>query len=188
MARVEFMTKERADPKVREIMEKMESNGWPVLNIFKTVLVSPRIGPAFLRFGNAILEKAQLSTYLRELAILRVGYLTQANYEWTQHVPIGLQCGVSQEQIDAIPDWPASKLFSAEDRAVLQYTDEVTRNVRVSDATFANLRKFLSELDTVELTLTVGFYNLVSRMLEALQVELEDPAGQAALRVPPLQG
>ncbi|MBI3993419.1 MAG: carboxymuconolactone decarboxylase family protein [Candidatus Lambdaproteobacteria bacterium] len=188
MARVEFMTKERADPKVREIMEKMESNGWPVLNIFKTVLVSPRIGPAFLRFGNAILEKAHLSPYLRELAILRVGYLTQANYEWTQHVPIGLRCGVSQGQIDAISGWSASRLFGEEDRAVLQYTDEVTRNVRVSDATFATLRKFLSEVDVVELTLTVGFYNLVSRMLESMQVELEDPEAHAAHHVPPLKG
>lgn len=188
MARVDFMTKDRADPKVREIMEKMEGNGWPILNIFKTILNAPKIGPAFLRMGNAILEKASLSDYFRELAILRVGYLTQANYEWTQHVTIGLRCGVSQEQIDAIPAWSASTLFKSEDRAVLQYTDEETNDVRVSDKTFAAVREFLSEKEVVELTITIGFYNMVSRILESMQVELEDPEGQAHNRVPALSG
>lgn len=173
MARVAYATKETAQAKSRDIFEKYEARNVPVLNIFRTVLNSPGIGPHFLRLGSAILDKSEVPPYLRELAILRVGHLTGANYEWTQHVRIGLECGVSQAQIDAIPDWQNAEVFDDEDRAILRFTDEVTQNVKASDEAFAAVRKFFSEQLMVELTMTVGFYNLVSRLLETMEVELE---------------
>lgn len=173
MARVRFIQKEEADPMVREIFQAIEDSGNEVINLLKALAHSPRICRDWRRLGVTLLLKGKLSPMLRELAILRVGDLAKANYEWTQHVPIALQTGVRQEQIDALSDWVNSEEFSELERTVLQYTDEVSQNFRVSDETFSRIRDILGEQEIVELTVTIGYYGMVCRTLEALQIELE---------------
>lgn len=174
MPRVSLVQKEEAHPPIKEMFQKMEDNGARILNLFRVVAHHPRMGREFLRLGNAILFHGDLSPRLRELAILRVGYLTGATYEWTQHVHIALRVGVSKEQIDDIGTWPDSSLFDAQERAVLQYADEVVQTVKASDQAFSRLRDFLNERQVVELTITVGYYGMVARVLESLEIELED--------------
>jgi alkylhydroperoxidase family enzyme len=177
MARVGVLNKEQAAPEVREMFQKMEEDGFPVLNVFRVMAHCPQIGYYFLRLGNSILFKGTVPPSLRELAILRVGHINQAKYEWTHHVPIALRSGVRKEQVEALPDWENSGTFDEQERAVLQYTDEMTRKIRVRDDTFAAVRSFLNEEGIVELTTTIGYYGMVCRILEALQIELEAPIG-----------
>ena len=66
---------------------------------------------------------------------------------------------------------PSSPEFTARDRALLAYTDAMTRNIRVPDDVFAGVRNAFSERELVELTVTIGGYNMVSRVLEALEVD-----------------
>lgn len=173
MARVSFLGKEQAAPQVRERFQKMEDNGFRILNLYKVVAHCPEVGVNFLRLGNAILFKGTVPPNLRELAILRVGNIYQAKYEFTQHIPIALRTGLKQEQIDDLPNWESSGKFNQQERAVLRYTDEVTKNIRVKDDTFSAVRSFLSEEGIVELTTAIGYYGMVCRILEALQIELE---------------
>lgn len=175
MARVGVLKKEQAAPEIQEMFQKMEKDGFRVLNVFMVMAHCPQIGYYFLRLGNSILLKGTVPPTLRELAILRVGHINQAKYEWTHHVPIALRLGVREEQIDALHDWKKSGKYNEQERAVLQYTDEVTQNIRVKDDTFAAVRSFLNEEGIVELTTTIGYYGMVCRILEALQVELESP-------------
>lgn len=174
MPRVPLIQKEEALSPIKEMFQKMEKNGFRILNLFKVVARSPHMGRDFLKLGNAILFKGELSPRLRELAILRVGNLTRASYEWTQHVPIALKAGARQEQIDGMGTWPESRMFDEQERAVLQYTDEVVMNVRASDEAFSRLRDFLKEREIVELTVTIGYYGMVARVLESMDIELED--------------
>ncbi len=175
MTRVGLLNEEQAAPELREMFQKMEEKGLRVLNIFRVMAHCPQVGYYFLRLGNSILLQGTVPPNLRELAILRVGHIHRAKYEWTHHVPIALRVGVREEQIDALPDWKNSGTFNDRERAVLQYTDEVTQNIRVQGDTFAALRHFLDEEGVVELTTTIGYYGMVCRVLEALQVELESP-------------
>ena len=173
MQRVSLVEKEQAHPVVKELYQKNEDQGWPILNLFKVMGHCPYIGLNFQRLGNAILRGEGLSPKLRELAILRVGDLTQSEYEFTKHTVIGLQAGVTQRQIGDISNWASSPEFSHEERAVLAYTDEVAQSIRVKDETFARLQSFLSEHEIVELTAVIGYYGMVCRILVALQIELE---------------
>jgi alkylhydroperoxidase family enzyme len=173
MARVKLVEKEQADPKIKELFQKLDDQKIPVLNLFKAVGNCPRIGRNFIRLGNAILNPEFIDPKLRELAILRAGNLLGSEYEFTKHVTIGMEVGVAKDQIDELPNWAASKKFTDIERAVLQYTDEVTLNVKVSDSTFANLKRFFDEEAIVKLTATIGYYGMVSRILVALQIELE---------------
>jgi alkylhydroperoxidase family enzyme len=173
MARVRLLNKDEVSPEFQERFQKMEESGRPVLNLFKVMAHSPQVGYRFLGLGNAILLKGVVPPHLRELAILRVGQINQAIYEWTQHVPIALRVGVRQAQINALPEWEDSPEFDEREKAILRYTDEETKNIRVKDETFATVRAILTEEGVVELTTTIGYYGMVCRILEALQVELE---------------
>ena len=174
MARVKLLEKEDVDPMVGKILQKTEDSGGEVINLMKALAHSPKICRDFNRMGITLLLKGDLSPRLRELAILRVGNLAQANYEWTKHVPIALQAGANQDQIDDLHNWADSTRFDDQERAVLQYTDEVARNVKASEETFNRIASFLSAKEIVELTVTIGYYGMVCRVLETLQIELEN--------------
>lgn len=176
MARISYVEKDQAPAETRELFAKLESRGLKVLNLYRVLGHSPRAMRSFMALGNTLLTKTSLDAKLRELAILRVAQLTDSRYEWGQHVPIALETGVRQEQVDSLVYWPRSKAFDDVERAVIAYTDEVTERVKVADDTFATLRRHLDEAAVVELTLSVAYWGMVARMLVALKVDLEAPA------------
>ncbi len=181
MARVRLIEKEQASPEVKEIFQKIEDNGARILNLYKVAAHSPKVFLNLIRLGNSVIGRMEFSPKLREIVILRVATLTGSEYEWAQHTPVALQVGVTQEQIDAIGDWKNSPEFSNEECAVLQYTDEVVRNVKVVDRTFNVLKSFFNEQIIVELTITIGYYGMLARLLVPLQVEVDEiSAGSAS--------
>ena len=123
--------------------------------------------------GTTILMKGELDRKLMELAVVRVGELAQAEYELAAHRALGMRFGLTQAQIDAVADWKSASVFDEVESIVLQYTDEVALNYRVSDETYAKIEEHFSQRDIVELTVTIGFYGMVARTLEALQIDLE---------------
>lgn len=173
MSRLQLKTEETASPEFQEYFRTVRERGMTVLNLYKMMAHAPEIGLAFLRLGSAILFRGVIPPKLRELAIVRVGILNKANYEYTQHVRVALHVGVRQEQLDALPNWEDSDEFDEIERAVLRFTDEETLNVRVSDETFAAVRAFFDDEGIVELTTIISYYCMVCRNLEVLQVELE---------------
>lgn len=150
----------------------------PPINIFKMLAGGEGLLPAFSRFGNHLLYKSKLDPILRELAIVRVGVLSDATYEVYQHDRISKQLGMSDEMIAAIRDGADSPVFDDAQREVLRYTDDLVANVRASDETFQPLVERLSLQELQELTITIGFYMLVSRYLETFGVEIEEPGGE----------
>jgi len=174
MARVHLIEKEQAPPEVREIFQKIEDNGARILNLYKVAAHSPKALLNLIRLGNSIIGRMGLPPRLREIAILRVARLTGSEYEWAQHVLMALEVGVNQKQLDSISEWKKSPEFNSEERAILQYTDEVAQKVKVTDQTFNRLKNFSSEQTIVELTMTIGYYAMLARLLVPLQVEVDE--------------
>jgi alkylhydroperoxidase family enzyme len=144
--------------------------GGRLLDLYAVLLHSPPIAEGWLKLFTAIRQKSALGGGYRELAILRVALLNGAAYEYRAHVPFALKEGVPQEKIDALEGWRDSKLYSKEERAVLAYTDAMTRDIKVPDEVFSQVRAAFDERETVELTATIAGYNLVSRFLVAMQL------------------
>ena len=174
MARVHLLEKDESPPEVKEVFQKIEDNGARVINLYKAVANSPKVLLNFIRLGNSIVGRMGLPPKWRELVILRVAKLTNSEYEWAQHTSMALEMGISRGQLNAIADWGNSSKFNDEERAILQYTDEVTQNVSVTDSTFSTLKKFFDEQAIVELTLTAGYYGMIARVLVPLQVEVDE--------------
>ncbi|MGS0892355.1 carboxymuconolactone decarboxylase family protein [Burkholderia stagnalis] len=144
-----------------------------MLNLYSMLLHSPSVCEGWLSFLTAIRQRSSLSARVRELVIMRIAVVNSADYEFQQHRPIALSVGVSDAQIEALRTG-GFDAFASGERAALAYCDAMTKSVRVPDDVFAAVRGHFGERELVELTATVGAYNLVSRFLEALQVDHDD--------------
>ena len=138
------------------------------------LLHSGPVAEGWLRYLSAIRHECTLPGALRELVIMRIAQLNGVPYEAEQHAPIALRGGVTQEQIDALDRWLVSDQFDAQQRAVLAHCDAMTRTVHAPDEVFAAVRGVLDNRHLVELTATVGAYNMVSRFLEAMRIDARD--------------
>lgn len=151
--------------------------GGTLLNLDRMLLHSPGLASGWNAHLGAVRTGLSLDPKLREIAMCVVAVLNGAEYEFIQHAPVFVKAGGSQAQVDAMRDPDVAMhdaaLFDAGERAAIALTVEMTRNVRVRDATFAEVRASLSEQQTVELVGVIATYNMVSRFLVALGVEPE---------------
>jgi alkylhydroperoxidase family enzyme len=82
---------------------------------------------------------------------------------------VGIQRRMTLEKFEALPAYRTSPLFSERERAALAYVEEATRAKRVSDATFAELRRHFNEREIVEITwlnALENYYNLINLPLQ----------------------
>jgi alkylhydroperoxidase family enzyme len=168
MPRIPYFDMEQATPEYRDMLK-----GRYNLNLYRMLPHATTIAPGFLRMGGAILRESEIDPQLREIAILRVGFLSKAGYEVHQHKRVARKVGLSDAKIAALENDPQSAVFSPLEKLVIRYTDEVVANVKASDALFDELLAQLDHRRVAELTLTIGFYMAVSRFLENFEVEIE---------------
>ncbi len=174
MPRIPYYEVDTATGKHAEFLGKLK----PHLNIFRMLANSESGLKGFVRMGNALLYRCELDPGLRELAIVRVGRLSRAAYEVFQHERIAREVGVAEEKIAALRDATIeAPAFADNEKAVLRFADDVVRNVKASDKNLKAVQAFLSPGAVIELTLTVGYYMMVCRLLETTGVEGEE--GQA---------
>lgn len=159
---------------VRPLAERIVAERGSILHLYQMLMHSGPVAEGWLNYLTAIRQKSSLSGAMRELIIMRVALLNHAPYEAEQHAPIALQEGVAQAKLDALMDWTACPLFDAEERAVLAYTDAMTRQIQVPDDVFGAVSALYAPPQLVEITATVAAYNMVSRFLEALQIHSHD--------------
>lgn len=144
-----------------------------VANIFRTMANHEKLAKRWLVFGNHILSKSTLSPREREIAILRIGWLCQAGYEWGQHVVIGKAAGLSEEEIENIKTG-ANAGWSKHESLIIQAADELKNDSFISDPTWAGLTQTYSNEQMMDLVFTCGQYNMVSMALNSFGVQLDD--------------
>ena len=169
MARVPYV-EEQDHHELAPLIERIKGVRGKVVNLYKVLLNSAPIMEGWLDMFGAIRRKAKLGGRYRELAIMRVAILNGADYEYRAHLPHALREGLSAEQIAALKAWQLSPLFDATERAVLAYADTMTEQVQVPDELFAEVQRHFDARELVELTASIAGYNMVSRVLVALQV------------------
>ncbi|OBJ79357.1 carboxymuconolactone decarboxylase [Mycobacterium gordonae] len=146
------------------------------LSIFQTLLNHPQLAGPFNDLLATMLWHGALDRRLRELVIMRIGWLTECNYEWTQHWRVASRLGVSAEDLLGVRDWRSHNGFGPTERAVLAATDDVVRDGAVSAASWADCERELGGDKTVliELVTVIGAWRMVSSILQSLEVPLEE--------------
>ncbi|KAI0146962.1 putative 4-carboxymuconolactone decarboxylase [Xylariaceae sp. FL1272] len=157
----------------------------PLQPLDLALLHSPPVADGWNSFLGAIRTKTSLDARIRELAICRVAVCNEAWYEWGHHAPLAAAAGLGQKALELVKKRDLKEISEEERKeamgelewAVLKFSDEMTRNVKVSDETFEELKGLCSERGVVEVTATVAAYNCVSRFLVALDVGERNATG-----------
>lgn len=157
----------------REIAIKASPPDSDLINITKTLVRHPKLLKRWNVFAGHVLVKSTLPPREREIAILRVGWLCRAEYEWAQHVVIGRQCGLDDEAIERIRTGPDAPGWTAHESAILRATDELHEDSFIGDGTWAALAAAWSEEQLLDFIFAVGQYRLVSMALNTLGVRID---------------
>lgn len=168
MARLPYLEAEQVAPEYRDMLKRNT-------NLHKLLVNSPDMARAFNGVGSHIRFGSKLDPRLRELAILQVGWLERSEYEFTHHVKIGKEFGVTDRDISdliAETEGRPSQLGPLE-KAVLRGAREMVRELAMADATFAEIKRELSDAQMVDLVLTIAFYCAVVRVLATMKIDNE---------------
>src|SRR6266478_720981 len=145
------------------------------INLYRALAHSPNGARSFSALGKFVRHQSRLDPRLRELAILQVGYLTRSPYEYSRHIKIGRDFGVSDDDVRGLADETAGRTTALDPlaKAVLRAAREMTTDMAVADDTFAALRQGLDNESLTDLVVTIAFYNGVVRLLATMQIDVE---------------
>ena len=146
----------------------------PPLNVFRMVANAPASFRPFMEFAASILIHSEFDPRKREIAVLRVAHVTRSEYEWAQHVRLGRNLGLKDEEIEAIACDGAVDGLDEEGNLLCRVAEEISRDVRLSDDALAEIRKRYGVRGASELILCCSYFNMLSRFLESMGVPLEE--------------
>jgi len=174
MARISYI-EEQSHPELADLIAKIRAGRrGTLINVYKLLLHTPALAACWLDLVSTARFETALDGRLREIVIIRIGYLNRTAYVVKQHVPqLSAPEGLSQAECDALADWQGSPFFDARERAALAFADAMTRDVAVPDAVFDGLRPHFDERQIVELAVLAGIYNMHTRVFMALGIDPE---------------
>lgn len=139
-------------------------------NALSTLAHHPALAKSFLRFNVHLLMTSTLPPRIRELAILRVAHRRQCAYEWSHHVRMAKDEGITDDQIVALKRGAAADAF---DQAVITGVDELDEKSELSDQTWAALGERLDDQQRMDFVFTVGCYALLAMAFNTFGIQLE---------------
>ncbi|MCC2673494.1 MAG: hypothetical protein K0R58_441 [Ramlibacter sp.] len=157
----------------------LERRGGELLNLDRALLWSEPLARGWNTYLKNVRTGLGASRRLRELGICTVALVTGAHYEYHHHAPDFLAAGGTQASLDALqaftqaPDGRGPSGLSGDEALVALYAAQMTRDVKVDDALFAQMRERFDTTELVEITAAIATYNMVARFLVALGVSPE---------------
>lgn len=142
-------------------------------NLLGTFAHHPELIRAYHTFNGHVLFGSTLSPRQRELLVLRVAALRQADYEWAQHVVLGGDAGLTPDEIARVADGPDAPGWTPIDGAFVRAVDELVRDATITDSTWTALAGGLDTQQLMDLVFTVGAYDLLAMVMGAFGVELD---------------
>ena len=174
MARVSLVEAE-SKPKLAEFVDRLKAGRrGKLLNIYKMLLNNPPAASGWFDYLNMVRWELGIEGRLRELVIIRIAYFNRVPYVIKQHVPELAEAeGLSVLECNALKDWENSDLFEERDRAILAYTDSMSRDIQVPDEIYDAVAAYFDDEGMVGLTVLIGTYNMHTRIFQALDIDLE---------------
>lgn len=160
---------------VSRVLRKLEASGqnYTILQLLAnaTTLFRP-----FILLSDALNNHSQIPADVREAVILRVAVITEAEYEWAEHVPMARVAGLSDEQIEALhADHPREDLFSDAQRLALDATEELSSGNGIATDTWQRICREWGQSGALELVAIAAWWGgFVQTVLAALGLVYPD--------------
>ncbi len=142
--------------------------------IVRTMLRHPNLFARQVDIGIQLLAEGRLPPRDRELAILRMGWLCQAPYQWGEHILVAKKLGITSDEIERITLGSEASGWSEFEAAILKATDELYQSAMISDATWTVLAKHLDDQQLIELPIVIGQYQTVAYYQNSLRLRLHE--------------
>jgi alkylhydroperoxidase family enzyme len=167
MARLPYLEKSDLAPEDQDLLKRG-------IALHKCMVNNPAAARAMGALGQYLRHSTKLDARVREWVILQIGWLARSPYEWSHHVKIGLDYGVTDADIRALIAETAGETtaLGALERLALRAAREVYAG-GCSMATFAALRAALPSDQVVDVVLAASFYCAVVRVLASLEIDVE---------------
>ena len=143
------------------------------MNAFGTLLRYPALAKAFLTFNNHVSIASKLSKRIRELLILRIGWLRRSEYEFVQHMVLGRQAGLSEAELERVQFGPDAPGWDPVEADLLRAVDELHVNARIQDDTWKRLSAHFDTAQLMDIIFTVGCYDVLAGAFNTFGVPLE---------------
>jgi 4-carboxymuconolactone decarboxylase len=143
----------------------------PVFGPFEPMMYSPQVMSLARAMGDYLRYKSAIGNTLSELAILITAQASTQEYEWAMHYPIALKAGIRTRVADDIAAGRRPASMSPDEQTVFDFTTELLRNKRVSDATFERAKSRFGSKGVVDMTGIVGYYTLLAMQLNVAQYQ-----------------
>jgi alkylhydroperoxidase family enzyme len=176
--RVPLVQDDTKDPDAQAFFKELRARRTAPLNLHRVYGNAPKLARTTLAVAQALRHDAIVSRADKELIILRATQLARGDYQFGQHRRLAISCGITEAQIESLPRWRESKLFSDRQRAVLAFADAMATPEGVDDATFDAMRAFYSNQEIVELTMNAAYYVFSAQVGRTLRITAEgNPKG-----------
>ena len=127
---------------------------------------------AHMGVAKKFLSDGEMPIRDRELAVLHIGWLSQAPFEWGSHVKISKRNGITSEEIERVTEGSSAKGWNKRDRAIIRAMEELHLDSMISDETWADLQQFYNDKKLIELVILAGQYKTVAYYQNALRLPM----------------
>lgn len=163
------VSKENAAPEVQPVLEKLTQGFGKVPSFFGTMARVPEVLNTFMPFYAAVIDHGTVERHHKELAYLKASLINGCEYCFRAHSTSGKKNGVIEDQIKALAFFHRSPLFDEKEKAVILYSERVTRGASAIRSGAVNeLKKYFNDDQIVELTLAIAVANFTNRFNDAM--------------------
>jgi 4-carboxymuconolactone decarboxylase len=155
------------------VLSRWQTGGARGMHALGTMLRHPALAKAFLTFNNHIAVASSISKRIRELLILRISWLRGEEYEFVQHLVLGVRAGLTEAELQRVQLGPDAPGWDPEDADLVRAVDELHADACIGDATWARLAARFDTPQLLDILFAVGCYEVLAMMLKTCRVPLE---------------
>jgi 4-carboxymuconolactone decarboxylase len=155
------------------VLARWQTGGAQGMHGLGTMLRHPALAKAFLTFNNHVATASSVSKRIRELLILRIGWLRRAEYEFVQHLLLGRRAGLSEAELERVQLGPDAPGWDPADADLLRAVDELHADACIRDNTWERLGARFDTAQLLDIVFAVGCYDLLAMVFKSARVSLE---------------
>lgn len=172
MAKIPYVEKEHVPENIQGIYDALQQKFGVVPNVIKAMANAPEMLAGFMPYLGAALGPSQVSSDLKELAIITTSKINGCSYCTAHHTAAGKRAGLTDEKIASATD-ARSAALSAQEQAVVHYATELANNVAASESALEQMRQHFSDSQIAELNMVTGTFQVLTRFADTFKVDLE---------------
>jgi 4-carboxymuconolactone decarboxylase len=170
MARVRSLEREDLPAEHRHVYDDIAGSRGSVPPNYKVLLNNPLATSRMAALGSYVRFETSLQPKVKVLAVLATAREHEGDYVWTANLPQARSAGIDEATVSAIRERRAPQGLASEDAIIVQFTLELLRQHRITEATYQAVQQRLGDTGVIDLLILIGYYGSLSHALSALEV------------------